>query len=201
MNKKLLVENATINPADVRRAGGRYLVESADGKLIVTLPVTKLDEKNLNERIYSTTIMEGAVGRAKAAFEARELLSSVHEHPTETPYVTPGKASHVVTDAWVEGNLLYNKWEVLDTATGRDLRALIEADVAFGVSIRGLGSTDNYGNILDDYEFLGTDCVADPSAQLRVRAERVQENRSQPLFPAQTQGNATMKTRDELTLS
>ena len=200
MSKKLLVENATINPADIRRGGGRYLVENAaNGKLVVTLPVTKLDEKNLNERVYSTLVMEGAVGRAKAAFEGRELLSSVHEHPTETPYVTPGAASHVVIDAWTEGGLLYNKWEVLETATGKDLRALIEADVAFGVSIRGLGSTDNYGNILDDYEFLGTDCVADPSAQLRVRAQRVQESRTQPLFPTQSEGITTMKTRDELT--
>jgi hypothetical protein len=199
MSKKLLVENATINPADIRRGGGRYLVENAaNGKLVVTLPVTKLDEKNLNERVYSTLVMEGAVTRAKSAFEGRELLSSVHEHPTETPYVTPGAASHVVIDAWTEGGLLYNKWEVLETATGKDLRALIEADVAFGVSIRGLGSTDNYGNILDDYEFLGTDCVADPSAQLRVRAQRVQENRSQPLFPTQSEGNTAMKTRDEL---
>lgn len=199
MSKKLLVENSVINPADVRRAGGRYLVENAGGKLVVTLPVTKLDEKNLNERIYSTPVMEGAIIRAKTAFESRELLSSVHEHPTETPYVTPGAASHVVTDAWVEGGLLYNKWEVLETASGKDLRALIEADVAFGVSIRGLGSTDNFGNIAEDYEFLGTDCVADPSAQLRVRAKRVQENRSQPLFPAHSQGSEIMKTRDELT--
>jgi hypothetical protein len=201
--KKLLVEHVTINPGAVSAAGGRYLVESSGGRMTVTLPVTTLDVKNLNERTYSSTVMEGAIGRAKNAFEGRELLSSVNEHPTETAYVTPGAASHVVVGAWNEGGLMYNRWEILDTAAGRDLRALVEANVAFGVSIRGLGSTDNYGNILDDYEFLGCDCVADPSAQLRVKAEVVAENRARAtaIFnqPAiRTEGSKTMKTRESL---
>ena len=174
--KKLLVERAIIQPAYLSKTGATYLVESNGSTLVVKLPVTVLDEKNLNSRIYSTSIMENACRNARPAFEARELLSSVNEHPSETAYVTPGAASHVVTDAWVEGKHLYNKWEVLNTAAGRDLRALIEANVAFGVSIRGLGSVDNYGNILDDYEYLGTDCVSDPSARLRVKAETLDES-------------------------
>ena len=131
--KKLLVERAIIQPAYLSKTGATYLVESNGSTLVVKLPVTVLDEKNLNSRIYSTSIMENACRNARPAFEARELLSSVNEHPSETAYVTPGAASHVVTDAWVEGKHLYNKWEVLNTAAGRDLRALIEANVAFGV--------------------------------------------------------------------
>lgn len=201
--KKLLVEHVIVHPKNVTARGGKYLVENVGGRLTVALPVTTLDVKNLNERTYSSTVMEGAIGRARSAFEARELLSSVNEHPAETAYVTPGAASHVVIDAWNEGGLMYNRWEILDTASGRDLRALVEANVAFGVSIRGLGSTDNFGNILDDYEFLGCDCVADPSAQLRVKAEVVSENRAaaHPIFtpPAiRTEGSKTMNTRESL---
>lgn len=201
MSKKLLVEHVVITPGNVTQAGGKYLVESSGRSLIVTLPVTTVDVKNLNERVYSTPVMEGAISRAKNSFEARELLCSVNEHPAETAYVTPGAASHVVTDAWLEGGLMYNKWEILDTASGRDLRALIEANVAFGVSIRGLGSEDDAGNILDDYEFLGCDCVADPSAQLRVRANVVAESNkifSNPKTPVRTEGSKTMKTRESL---
>jgi hypothetical protein len=179
MAKQLLIESVSVNPSEIRATGGKYLVEATGNKLIVTLPVTKLNEKNLNGRTYSNSVMNTAIQRAKPAFERRELLSSVNEHPTE-PYVTPGQASHVVIEAWNEGNLMYNKWEILETASGKDLRALVEAAVSFGVSIRGLGSVDYAGNILEDYEILGTDAVADPSAQLRVRPEIKNESISTP---------------------
>jgi len=175
MAKIVLIESKafTVNPHEIIRSGGKYLVESSGGKMTVTLPMTKLNEKNLNGRTYSTFIMESAIRNAKKLFEGREMLSSVNEHPTE-PYVTPGEASHVVTEAWVDGDMLYGKWEVLETHNGKNLRALVEAGVAFGVSIRGLGSMDNYGNILEDYELLGCDCVGEPSAQLRVRPQVVE---------------------------
>lgn len=175
--KQLLIETIQIYPSQINKAdSGHYIVESTSGgKLVVVLPATTCDKKNLNERIYSSTLMEGVTRKAKTSFENRELLSSVNEHPSE-PYVTPGQASHVVTDAWVKDGTFYNKWEVLETAAGKDLRALIEAKVAFGVSIRGVGSVDYQGNILEDYEFLGCDCVAEPSAQLRVRPETVKES-------------------------
>jgi hypothetical protein len=176
ITKQLLVESLTVDPREIRRSGGKYLVEQRGGKMVVTLPATKCDFKNLNERNYSSALMEGVSKRSAQAFESRELLSSVNEHPAE-PYVTPGQASHVVIGAWVENGVFYNEWEILETASGRDLRALIEAEVSFGVSIRGLGSVDYQGNILEDYEFLGTDCVAEPSASLRVRPTIKQQKR------------------------
>lgn len=178
--KQLLIETIQVTPGQVGRGSvGGYVAESIGGKLIVTLPATVCDKKNLNERVYSSTLMEGVAKRSKNAFESRELLSSVNEHPSD-PYVTPGQASHVVIDAWVQEGVFYNKWEILETATGRDLRALIESGVSFGVSIRGLGSVDYNGNIQEDYDFLGTDCVAEPSAQLRVRPEIVKESAKAP---------------------
>lgn len=178
--KQLLIESYTVPPKEVNNKNSYgYISESINGKLVVTLPATKCDVRNLNERVYSSALMEGVSKRSKNAFESRELLSSVNEHPSE-PYVTPGQASHVVIDAWVQEGVFYNKWEILETATGKDLRALIESGVSFGVSIRGLGSVDYNGNIQEDYDYLGTDCVAEPSAQLRVRPEVVKESASSP---------------------
>jgi hypothetical protein len=88
---------------------------------------------------------------------------------------------------------LWNKAEVLNTSKGRDLRALIEAGVAIGMSIRGLGSQDNFGNILEDYEYLGTDCVGQPSAKLWAKPSTVTEN-----FINQIQESKAMKTADEI---
>lgn len=177
MAKKLLIETIVIKPSQVGKAdAGHYLVESSNGKMVITLPMTVLNKRNLNDRIYSTAVFESAIPRAKTAMENRELLSSVNEHPTE-PYVTPGEASHVVTEMWIDGDHLMGKWEILETTNGKNLRALVDANVSFGVSIRGLGSTDYDGNILaEDYEILGCDCVGEPSAQLRVRPEVVKES-------------------------
>lgn len=211
--KKLLVERAiTVAAAGsslCESIGGRgYIVEaerSERGLLQVKLPVTILDQMNENHRNYRRTTMEQAMLRAKPAFEERSLLSSVNEHPQD-PYVTPGQASHVVTAAWCENDgHLWNKWEVLNTATGRDLQALIEAGVAIGVSIRGLGSEDNVGNILEDYEYLGTDCVGQPSARIRTAPQRVAESASNgnntvvvaPRAPTNPMpGTSPVKTKD-----
>jgi hypothetical protein len=209
MSKILLVESAVMvrpQPADLKESKARpgYVVESAgpSGLMRVKLPATTLDQKNENGRNYATKIMEGACVRTQPAFEGRELLSSVNEHPEE-PYVTPGQASHIVTKAWCEGGYLWNEWEVLNTGSGKDLQALIEAGAAFGVSIRGLGSMDNYGNIQEDYEYLGTDCVGQPSARIRTNPVAVKESASgAPATPSATlnesapQGHTTMKTKE-----
>jgi len=212
MKKTLLVESAIrIKPLDKKlyeSSGGKsglgYIVETAaSGLLKVKLPATTLDQKNENGRNYSTSIMEGACQRTAKQFESRELLSSVNEHPEE-PYVTPGQASHIVTNAWCENGHLWNEWEVMNTASGKDLRALIEAGASFGVSIRGLGSMDNYGNIQEDYEYLGTDCVGQPSARIRTNPTEVNES-AQPalatssasLNESRPQGTDTMKTKAE----
>ena len=182
MTKKLLIERAIAVYAQgsalcESKADGRgYIVESAGSTpgvlMTVKLPATTLDKKNENQRTYRRVIMDSAMTRAKPEFEARSMLSSVNEHP-EDPYVTPGQASHIVTGAWTENDgYLWNRWDVMNTASGRDLAALIEAGASFGVSIRGLGSQDNMGNILDDYEYLGTDCVGQPSAKIRTAPTR-----------------------------
>jgi hypothetical protein len=180
MAKMLLTESFTVRPRGPLSesvSGPGYIAESVGGVLKVKLPVTVLNTKNENGRTYKTGIMEGAIRNAKGAMERRELLSSVNEHP-ESPYVTPGEASHVVTEAWVEGDHLWNSWDILETTNGNNLRALIKAEVAIGVSIRGLGSQDNYGYILDDYEYLGTDCVGQPSANIRPKPEVVESIRN-----------------------
>jgi hypothetical protein len=177
--KRLLLEAMMVHPegSTLLESSGKkgYLVErSAEGRILkVKIPATIIDERNENDRVYSGRVMQAAIERSKPAFESRELLSTVNEHP-ESPYVTPGEASHIVTGAWIEGKTFWNEWVILDTVNGNNLRALVEANASFGVSIRGLGSTDHVGNILEDYEYLGTDCVGQPSARIRPRAEMIE---------------------------
>lgn len=199
MSRMLLIERTSVvapatNKSLVESTGRPgYLVESDGGKLIVQLPVTTLDQKNENGRTYGRVIMEGACRSAQKAMQERKLTCSVDGHPDE-PYVEPGNASHIVTEAWCEGGYLWNKWEVLGTAKGRDLAALIEAGISFGVSIRGLGSCDNYGNVLEDYEYLGTDAVGNPSAKIWTKPEVV-TNSSTPAAYRESVNSPTTKPR------
>lgn len=176
--KQLLIERSiTVYPQSVLEESSTnnklgYLVESTNGVTRIKYPATILDTRNENGRVYSKVIMEGAIRNCAEQFKNKELLCSVDGHP-EGPYVEPGNASHVVTAAWVENNTFWNEAEILNTTKGRDLKALIEAKVAIGFSIRGLGSVDNYGNLLEDYEYLGTDCVGQPSAKIRAVPEIV----------------------------
>lgn len=195
MAKMLLIERLVVSPrsslAESSSQGPAYLVENSGGKTRVKLPVTVLEVRNENGRVYSTSVMENAVKKCADDFKMRKLLCTVNDHPKD-PYVAPGEASHIVTNAWCENGYLWNEWEVLETHNGKNLKALIAANVAIGVSIRGLGSMDNYGNILEDYEYLGTDCVGQPSAKLWVAPQVVSES-----MMNSDKGNFSMKTLND----
>ena len=150
------------------------------GTLIVrNIPVTILNRENQNGRIYGTDVVQAAINEAQPLIESKQLLSQACEHP-EGSYVSPTTASHVVIGAYIKNGInvtvdgkrgkydvLFNDWEVLNTQEGKNLRALFEAECSIGTSIRGLG--DLNGNQVIDYEYLGTDCVGNPSSSTFTR--------------------------------
>ena len=67
---------------------------------------------------------------------------------------------------WWDKDNVIGKIEILPTATGNILRALIENNVQVGVSSRGMGSLEDRGGVLevqDDFELLCWDFVSTPS--------------------------------------
>jgi hypothetical protein len=175
MTKKLLIETMLVNSSNKLKTEGKEnspsykLLEGIEGQptsVRVRIPATVLDVRNENGRVYSTEVMKGAIDRCSEAIESRRLTCSVNDHPADSATVVPGEASHVVTKAWVENGYLMNDWDILETTNGKNLAALIKGEVSFGVSIRGLGEEDYDGNILPTYEYLGTDCVGNPSARI-----------------------------------
>ena len=150
------------------------------GTLIVrNVPCTILNRKNQNGRIYSTEVLQEAIEAARMNFQTKSLLSQADEHP-ESSYVAPSHASHVIIDAYVKKNVslvvegkrgkfdvLFMDWEVLNTAEGKNLRALFEAECSIGTSIRGVG--DLNGDMVENYEIFGCDCVGNPSSSTFTR--------------------------------
>lgn len=140
------------------------------GMMIVrNVPSTILNKKNANGRSYATNTMQEALKEniSKGLYESRSLLCTADDHP-ETTYPKPIDASHVVIDTKIvqeNGNdILLNDWLILPTVNGKNLRGLIEAGVTAGTSIRGLGRQNESTGEIEDYEYLGTDVVGNPSA-------------------------------------
>jgi len=77
------------------------------------------------------------------------------------------EASHVITKLWWEGNVLMGEGEILNTAHGRQLKALLSDGVRVGISSRGVGNGKvNENGILvigESYKLITFDAVADPS--------------------------------------
>lgn len=150
-----------------------------DTLIVRNIPVTILNRKNLNGRIYSTSVLRQAIQEARHALETRQLLSAGNEHP-EGSFVPPTEASHVLIDAYIKNNVeievegqtgrydvLFEDWLVLNTQNGKNLRALFEGECSIGTSIRGLG--DMQGDQVANYQLVGTDCVGNPSSATYTR--------------------------------
>lgn len=178
--RQLLIESAEFSTS-IKLS--KELVESlqmskgkADTLIVKNIPCTILNRENQNGRIYSTEVVQTALDEAKKLkkFEQKQLLSQADEHP-ESSFIPPSHASHVVINSYIKPNVklivegrpevqdvLFMDWEVLNTQEGKNLRALFEAGVSIGVSIRGVG--DLNGKYVENYEILGCDCVGQPSS-------------------------------------
>ena len=61
------------------------------------------------------------------------------DHP-DSNIVNLANVSHKMTDVWMEGDDVYGKLQVLDTPSGKILRALVEGGCKIGISSRGTGT-------------------------------------------------------------
>jgi hypothetical protein len=162
MDLELLTEAGFIVDLSQLQLSEAVTKSGSDSGMYITLPASRLNKPTANGRIYTNESMAKALVQCKEAMLGRRLLCSVNDHPNGT-HVAPGEASHLVVDAWIEGDILWNKWYVLNTENGRNLRALVEGRAAIPTSIRGLGRMTSDKRI-EDYQYLGTDGVGNPAA-------------------------------------
>ena len=75
-------------------------------------------------------------------------------------------ASHIVREAYMDGDVCYGTVELLDTPSGKILQSLVESGVTLGISSRGVGSTKRSGDydaVQDDFQLICWDFVSEPS--------------------------------------
>jgi hypothetical protein len=124
------------------------------------------EKPNRNGRKYPKSIMENEVQRfiEDAVKKNRAVGTLGHE---ATPKVSEDKVSHLITQLKMEGNDVYGKAKVLNTQHGKELQALIEGGVSFGVSSRAVGSLkmiNGINEVQNDFKISCVDAVLNPSA-------------------------------------
>lgn len=138
---------------------------SGKSKLIMKGVLQRADTLNQNGRIYPKKILEKELRNYQKLIRDRRALGAL-DH-TDSSIIELKTVSHLVSEAWMDGDVVYGKVEILPTEHGDTLRSLIEANVTVGISSRGVGSTkpDMNGHqiVQEDFQLICWDFVSEPS--------------------------------------
>lgn len=137
---------------------------SHDGKIVMKGVLQKSDTLNQNGRIYPKVILEREV-RNYQKFIAENRALGECDHP-DSSVVELKNASHIVREAYMDGDVCYGIVELLNTPSGKILQSLVESGVTLGISSRGVGSTKRNGDVdvvQDDFQLICWDFVSEPS--------------------------------------
>jgi len=138
--------------------------ESNGGKIMMKGILQKSDTLNQNGRIYPQIILEREV-RNYQKFIAENRALGECDHP-DSSVVELKNVSHIVREAYMDGDICYGVVELLNTPAGKILQSLVESGVTLGISSRGVGSTKRDGNydiVQDDFQLICWDFVSEPS--------------------------------------
>lgn len=121
---------------------------------------------NRNGRMYPKHTLFEEVDRFVRDLVNKNRAVGELGHP-DTPKVIEERISHRIISLRKEGNDIIGKAKILDTPLGKIAKTLIDEDVSFGVSTRGLGSLkliNGVNEVQKDYRLTAVDIVHDPSA-------------------------------------
>ena len=140
--------------------------EAADngGKYIMRGILQKANTLNQNGRVYPIEILEREV-RNYQKFIAESRALGELDHP-DSSVVELKNASHIIREAYMQGDICYGSVEILDTPSGKILKSLVDSGVTLGISSRGVGSTKREGDyqvVQDDFQLICWDFVTEPS--------------------------------------
>ena len=137
---------------------------SNNGKIFLKGPIQKSDTLNQNGRIYPRGILERELQNYQKFIRENRALGEC-DHP-DTSVVELKNVSHIIREAYMDGDVVYGTIELLDTPSGKILKSLVESGVTLGVSSRGVGSTRRQGDndvVQEDFQLICFDMVSEPS--------------------------------------
>ena len=134
------------------------------GKYIMRGILQKANTLNQNGRVYPMDILEREVRNYQKFIAENRALGEL-DHP-DSSVVELKNASHIVREAYMQGDICYGTVEILDTPSGKILKSLVDSGVTLGISSRGVGSTRKEGDyqvVQDDFQLICWDFVTEPS--------------------------------------
>ena len=126
--------------------------------------IQRANTLNQNGRIYPTSILSREIMNYQKLIEENRALGEC-DHP-DSSVVELKNVSHIVREAYMQGDIVYGSIEILDTPSGKIIQSLIESGVMLGISSRGVGSTQKQGSsqiVQDDFQLICFDMVSEPS--------------------------------------
>ena len=121
------------------------------------------DKRNHNQRVYPSHEISRAVSTVNEKLANGYSILGETDHPEELS-INLDRVSHTITKMWMENNTDgHGQLKIIPTPMGKIIEALIQSGVKLGVSSRGSGSVDDYGNV-SDFDIVTVDIVAQPSA-------------------------------------
>ena len=136
----------------------------ANGGMILTGKLQEAEVQNGNGRVYPRKILEREMKNYMMLVKDRRALGEL-DHPDDS-VINLKNASHMVTDAWWDGNNVMGKVKVLNTPSGKILQQLVNDGVKLGISSRALGSvneSDGRTMVQEDLQLICFDFVSEPS--------------------------------------
>lgn len=162
MSKKILV--------DLSGSIKLQLTESSnakDGKFLIARgEFGRADVATQNNRKYPKTIWDREIKKINEAIRAGKVLGEL-DHPADGK-TSLKRVSHIITNLGLtDDGIIIGEAKILDNEYGRQLRSILEAGGAIGVSSRGMGSTvpgsDGMEVVQEDFQYITHDFVADPA--------------------------------------
>lgn len=122
------------------------------------------EQQNRNGRTYQKAELEKAVQKVnEAALAGRHILGHL-DHPPSLE-VKLADVSHKILEMKMHGNDAIGKSQILEsTPNGQIVKGLINDGVNLGVSSRGAGQVNEDTGIVEGFNFITVDIVANPSA-------------------------------------
>ena len=136
----------------------------SEGGMILSGLMQMCETENGNGRVYTESVLKREVQKYQSLVEHNRALGEL-DHPDKVE-VSLDRVSHKVTAIWMEGKKVMGKIQVLETPSGKTLRALVEGGCQVGISSRGTGSvTEHQGKsiVQEDFELVCFDIVSEPS--------------------------------------
>lgn len=139
------------------------LMESRDAakNLYLAGRMMAAEQKNLNGRNYPLAEITKAVTLINERAKEGNFVAGELNHPDNLS-VDLKNVSHIITEAWMDGNNAVGKCKILNTPSGLIVQSLIEGGFKPGVSSRGTGNVTSEG-MVEDFAFVTLDIVAQPS--------------------------------------